>query len=95
MSKKLSKFEQAFSEPNCFSDGSWVISGSYSREEASEIMTSYMLDMGDIDEPIDSDELKEDRVRYGFAPENVENMQGEACWYTGATGNGSKKVWVL
>ena len=85
----MSKFEDAFSEPMHFSDGSYVISGKITIEEAAEEFSHY------IGEEVAIEFIRPDRVRYGFAPEWVEDIDaGEACWYTGATGKGSQPVWV-
>lgn len=90
----MSKFDDQFSEPNYFSNGAYVISGKMSREDAAEMISEVLLSDEDIEEPIDPSSLKADRIRYGFAPSDVEDMTGEACWYTGARGRGSMPVWV-
>lgn len=84
------KFDEFFDEPQCFSDGSYVIHGKYSREEAAEILSEYL------DDDVHPDDLEEDAVRYGFPPEGAEDGDrlGNA-WWGGARGRGSKKVWVL
>ena len=85
----MSKFDDYFSEPQYFSDCSYVVSGDLSAEIAAEMISE---ELGDV---ILAEALSKDRVRYGFAPENIEDMQGEACWYTGAgNGKGTKPVWV-
>jgi len=87
----MAKFEDTFNEPIGFSDGSYVISGHYSVDEAAKMFSE---DLGDDIKP---DALRKDVVRFGFPPEFVEdgNELG-ACWYTGAKkGKGSKPVWVL
>tara|TARA_R110000772_G_scaffold211864_3_gene322404 strand:+ start:52 stop:315 length:264 start_codon:yes stop_codon:yes gene_type:complete len=85
----MSKFEDYFSEPQYFSDCSYVVSGELSAEIAAEMISE------DLGEVITASELTLDRVRYGFAPEHIEDMDGEACWYTGAgIGKGTKPVWV-
>lgn len=86
--RKESEFDKTFSEPNHFSDGTLVISAGISRADAAKAISVYF------GEHITEDKLVIDRVRYGFAPEYVEDTQGEACWYTGATGKGSMLVWV-
>jgi hypothetical protein len=85
------KFSDYFNEPQHFTDESCVISGEYSREKAAELIAE---EMGDEVLPED---LKEDRVRFGFPPESVVDCYHAdgAIWYTGASGVGSKSVWVL
>jgi hypothetical protein len=84
------KFSDTFSYPQHFSDGSFVVSGAISAEDAAEIMSE------ELGEVINASELKMSRVRYGFAPEHVDGLQGQACWYTGAgNGKGTMPVWVL
>jgi hypothetical protein len=85
----VSAFDKYFSEVSGFSDGSLVVSGKQSIESAAEMFSEYL------DEDVSVNAIRADRVRYGFAPEDVIDMQGEACWYTGATGKGSMPVWVL
>ena len=89
----MSKFDEYFSEPSTFSDGTWVVSGKVSREEAADLITDAMIEEGDIDYPIRPEELKSDLVRFGFAPCSVLDLEGQACWYTGASGKGSMPVW--
>ena len=81
MSKKLSAFDYAFSEPFRFSDGSLVITGDIDRAEAARVIAEYLKDL-------EGDE-------FNIEPEYVEDMQGESCWYSGATGRGSKAVWIF
>ena len=90
----MSKFEEYFSEAQSFNNGTYVIDGSLDRVDAA---LKISLEIG---EEVDPDNLERDRVRYGFAygfaPEYVEDYQDLcACWYTGASGKGSKEVWVL
>ncbi len=85
------KFKEYFSEPQYFSDGTYVVSGEFSREEAAKLFAD---ELGDEVLPED---LKEDRVRFGYPPEFVvdcDSLDG-AIWYTGAAGIGSKPVWVI
>lgn len=86
----MGKFEEQFNEPMTFSDGTYVISGEYSRKDAAEYISEYF------GEEISPESLAEERVRFGFPPDSVEDREGMgACWYTGA-GNkkGTKPVWV-
>lgn len=85
-----STFEEYFSEPKYFSDNTLVVRGDITREEAVELFRDYTGD------PVPEECLKPDLVRYGFAPDYVEDLAGQSCWYTGArSGKGSKPVWVL
>jgi len=85
----MGKFEEYFSAPQWFSDGSYVISGELSADVAAEMISQ------ELGEVISVEALEPSRVRYGFAPEYIEDMQGEPCWYTGAgNGKGTKPVWV-
>jgi hypothetical protein len=85
----MGKFEETFDEPVYFSDGSYVISGEYSAEDAASIFSDYM------GEEIKPDMLGKDYVRFGFPPEYVEDREElGSCWFTGARkGKGSKAVW--
>ena len=86
----MSKFEEEFNEPMTFSDGTYVINGEYSREDAAEYISECF------GEDINPEALRMERVRFGFPPEFVEDREGlGACWYTGAgDGKGTKPVWV-
>ncbi len=84
----MSKFDEYFSEPQYFSHGAYVMSRKLSREDAAKQLEEAL------GEPIDPEELEFERVRYGFAPEDIEDRPSEACWYTGAYGKGSIPVWV-
>ena len=47
-------------------------------------------------ENVEVEYVEKERVRFGYAPESVEDMAGQSCWYTGASeGNGSKLVWIV
>jgi hypothetical protein len=81
-------FKEDFAEPQYFSERMIVISAEqYSKEEAVEIINEYCC------EEIVPGDLYEDRVRYGFTPESVD-IDSPHCWWTGASGKGSKRVWV-
>lgn len=90
----MSKFEEHFSEPISFTNGTWVISGMLSRDDAAKAISDVLIEQGQINEQLQAESLTSDRVRYGFAPEDVEDLSGELCWYSGATGKGSMPVWV-
>lgn len=89
------KFKEQFAEPICFSDGSWAVDGTLDKEAAREMINESMFEQGCIDEPLVIEALEKDRVRFGFAPETVEELAGELCWYSGATGKGSMPIWVV
>lgn len=89
----MPEFDQYFSEASMFSDGTWVVSGKVSREKAASLISDARIGDRAIHEPIHPKELKQDRVRFGFAPSYVLDLEGEACWYTGANGKGSMPVW--
>ena len=86
----MSKFEETFNDVVSFSDSTYVVSGYYSIEEAAKIIGNY------IGEDIKPEQLEEERVRFGFPPDFVEDGDEiGACWYTGAgNGKGTKPVWV-
>lgn len=88
----MGKFEQDFSEPQLFTEGMIVISAlQYSRKEAAKEINDYY---GKNSYPqCRARDLRADRIRYGFTPGNVD-VDKKTCWYTGASGKGSKPVWV-
>lgn len=87
----MSKFEEYFSEAQSFNNDTYVIDGSLDRVDAA-LQISIKICEG---VKVNPENLQRDRVRFGFAPEFVEDYQDlGACWYTGATGKGSKEVWV-
>jgi len=61
------KFSDYFSEPQKFSDGTYVISGEMDKAQAALEISA---EAGDIVFP---SELREGRVRFGFPPEFVAN----------------------
>lgn len=83
------KFEEYFSEVNHFSNGQLVYRGDVSAKDAAQAFSNYTGD------EITENDIGEDYVRYGFAPEFMEDMHGQSCWYTGAgKKKGSKRVWT-
>ena len=85
----MGKFEEAFNESMVFSNGCRVISRFHNKEAAAEIIAH------EIGEDITAENLEVGWVRFGFAPENIEDCSGENCWYTCAEHErGSKPVWV-
>lgn len=86
----MSAFEEAFREVVYFTDGTLVVSGGYSRTEAHELFEYYL------GEAVGAEHLSARHVRYGFAPEGVEDLVGENCWYTcSPRERGAKGVWTL
>lgn len=91
----MSKFSSIFSEPNCLSDGSHALSAEAypTREEAAAIFSDYL------ERPVDPAALEEDRMR--FHPAGEEDCgggdfePGQRAWFSGASGRGSKPVWLL
>jgi hypothetical protein len=85
----VSKFDEYFSEPQSFNNGMLVISADIDPVDAALMISS------EVGEIVNPEDLEPERVRFGFAPEWVEDYQDlGACWYTGASGKGSKAVWV-
>lgn len=84
----MTPFDDVFRAPLCLGDreGFAVSAERYSREAAAEEISMAL------DRPVDPAELAEDRARYQFPPEG---MEGENGWWLGASGKGSKPVWVL
>jgi hypothetical protein len=84
------KFDDYFAEPQYFTHGSYVVSGEYSREDAARLIAE------ETGEDVAPEDLKEDRVRFGFPPEDVIDCDPAdgPIWYTGAYGHGSKAVWT-
>ena len=86
----MSKFNEYFKEVQLFSDGTLVISGEYSQKKAAKKFSIYT------GEDISMNQLHVDVVRFGFPPSCIEDYDREdgSCWYTGASGKGSKLVWI-
>ena len=87
----MSKFDEAFEEPFYFSHGHLMLSGKYTKSEALERFKDY-----DGDDSLVIEQVKADKVRFGYPPEYVEDAEkGVSTWYSGASGKGSKDVWYL
>jgi hypothetical protein len=85
----MSRFKECFKEPQHFSGNSCVVSGDLPRNVAAQMIGK------EVGETVTAEDLVPDRIRFGFAPTDVEEMQGENCWYTGAGDDkGTKPVWV-
>ena len=87
----MEDFKSRFKEPVYFSDGSYVLSGEYSIEEAAVFFSEAL------GEEIKQSDIKKDFVRFGILPEDVDHRDEVGrSWYTGAKdGRGSKAVWVI
>lgn len=91
----MSTFAATFREPFPFSDGSVVLSREHypTREEAAAEFAAYQDE-----DAVDPVRLVEDRVRFRF-PGEEDDLDWDAStrpqWFTGASGRGSKPVWVL
>jgi hypothetical protein len=75
--------------PLHLSDYSVIVRGDISREEAADRISN------ELGEDVKPEDLGVERIRYGYPPEDVEWDGDGCCWYTGASGHGSKKVWIL
>lgn len=88
---QLSKFSEYFSEPQRFTNGTYVINGEIDRAQAALEISA------EIGEPVSPSELHAGRVRFGFPPEFVEDRDDfdGPIWYSGAgNGKGTKPVWI-
>ncbi len=83
------KFDEFFKEPILFTNGHYVVSGEYTKEQAKQL---FEKETGDI---ITMDNISKNKVRFGFPPDDIEQepYERKAIWYSGACGKGSKDVW--
>ena len=89
----MSAFDDYFSEVRAFNNCTYVVTGKITKEEAIEL---FRIELGLEGRDVSPTNVHPDRVRYGYAPEYVEDHESlGACWYTGASGKGSMPVWVL
>jgi len=86
----VSKFDETFNEPECFSDGTYVVTGKIAAAAAAARFSEYF------GEEVKPESLEKDWVRFGFPPDSVaEADELGACWHTGSRkGKGSQPVWV-
>jgi hypothetical protein len=85
----MSKFDEYFMKAQSFNNDTYVITGNLERVDAALQISLETC------EEVNPNDLKRDRVRFGFAPQCVEDHEDlGACWYSGASGKGSKEVWV-
>lgn len=74
------------------SNGDLAITGKISKMDAAKNLIKYTGEIMNI--PF-LQKLESDFVRFGFAPENIEDMHGENCWYAGAKeSKGAMPIWV-
>jgi len=101
MTKQVSKFNKALSEPVYFDDNSWVVSAEVfpTIEDAFKAFKNELSGWGTHDDgrsrwqDFTVDSIHSDRVRYGC---QGSDMGTPLCgWFVGASGKGSKPVWVL
>ena len=87
----MSSFACAFSEPFWFTNGSYMLSGSYTKDEALEIFAEGLGD------DIDDEAMNRGWVRFGYPPENIEDREGlpKSCWFTCKQSKGAKEVWCI
>lgn len=80
----MAKFKEMFSEAVLFSDGAYYIDADIPKKDFIE----------QLDPEIKIEHIEESRIRFGFAPDCREEFGNKPVWYSGASGKGSKKVWV-
>ena len=86
----MSKFKETFNEVIWFTAGLLVLDREIPKEKAAEMFGNYF------GAEIEPGELREDRVRFGFPSYDVDGAEDlGSCWHTGASGQGSKPVWVF
>lgn len=85
----MGKFKDDFSSPMYMSNDTYAIDGGIPRDEAAHRISE------EIGKPVSAEQLEAELVRFGYAPESVADIDsGTPVWYTGATGKGTKPVWV-
>ena len=95
--KKLSRFNQAFSEPMGFCDGSYVLSAELYPHDADAVAEfRRFFEDGSLPWHFDYSRVQLEAVRFSFPPDDVRRELGNRpVWMLGASGKGSKPVWVL
>lgn len=85
------KFKEMFVDAVRFSDGSYVLDGTISKETAREMFEDAWGD------EVSLSEIEEGRVRFGYPPEEIEDSEylDKPCWYSGSSGKGSMAVWIF
>ena len=85
------KFNQYFKEVQLFTGNIYVVSGYIDKDIARDMMEKQY------GKTICGRDVRADYVRFSFPPDNVEDREDfdGPIWYTGATGKGSKPVWVF
>ncbi len=99
--EKKSKFNESLGQPIYFSDNSWVVSAEIfpTVEEAFRTFKEETESWGAHDDgrsrwqDYTVDDIQSDRVRY--CCQGSDMGVPECGWFVGASGKGSKPVWVL
>jgi hypothetical protein len=94
--KKISVFNQTFNEPLDFPGSEYYISAElYSEEEAVKVFNDYFKNGYDaFEKEFTIKDIQQDRVRW-CCQYDYEDGESRCCWWTGATGKGSKPVWFV
>jgi hypothetical protein len=95
--EKMSKFNQEFKEPVHYPENNEyrVSSELYSKEQAYEVFKKeFSVGFDCYDKNFTVDDIFDDRVRWCCQYDYDEDA-GRCAWWSGATGKGSKPVWVL
>ena len=82
----MTKCKEMFKAAVVLSDGAYYIDADISKEDF----------IKQLDPEIKIEHIEESRVRFGFAPDIVEDREefdNKPIWCSGAAGIGSKKVW--
>ena len=82
----MTKFKEMFKKATMFTNGAYYIDADIPKDEF----------IKQIDPEIKVEHINETRVRFGFAPdfiEDREDFEGKPIWFSGASRKGSKKVW--
>lgn len=84
-------FKEFFKTPQGLTGGMYALDSKYTEKEALEL---FEKECGQV---FKEWQLKKDRVRFGFPPEDVEDRDDfdGPIWYTGAEGKGSREIWVI
>ena len=87
--KKKTPFQKFFSYAKILSDGSMAIDADHTKKQfINSIEYEHNLTCKE-------ESIFIDYVKYGFPPDYVQNRDDfeGSCWYTGANGKCSKKIW--
>ena len=90
------KFNQAFAEPLCLSDGSYALSAElYPHDVDAVAEFRAFFEHGSIPWLWDYARLRLDAARFQFPAWPLNTEYDGPIWVLGAVGKGSKPVWVL